>query len=123
MSVNFPSALDALPLPAQTDPMDAAAVYHDVVHDDLATAVMALEAKVGVNGSAVTTSLDYLLRSASSVDPGHLHTIAAVSGLQAALDGKAALSHTHSASDITSGTLAVARGGTALAALGSANQV
>jgi hypothetical protein len=32
-----------------------------------------LEAKVGINGSAVTTSLDYLLRSASSIEPGHKH--------------------------------------------------
>ena len=35
----------------------------------------ALEAKIGVDSSAVTTSLDYLLRSASSADPGHIHTI------------------------------------------------
>ncbi|MBX3747336.1 MAG: hypothetical protein KF833_18660 [Verrucomicrobiae bacterium] len=35
--------------------------------------------------------------------------IADVSGLQTALDGKAAVSHTHSAADITSGTLASAR--------------
>jgi len=36
-------------------------------------------------------------------------TISTVTGLQAALDGKAATSHTHSGADITSGTIATAR--------------
>lgn len=42
----------------------------------------------------------------------HTHTVSQVSGLQGALDGKAAASHTHAASSITSGTLPVERGGT-----------
>lgn len=33
-----------------------------------------LEVKVGINGSAVVTSLDYLLKSTSCIDPGHKHT-------------------------------------------------
>ena len=41
--------------------------------------------------------------------PAHTHTIAEVTGLQTALDGKAASSHTHAASDITSGTLSTDR--------------
>ena len=40
---------------------------------------------------------------------GHGHAIGDVSGLQAALDGKAASSHTHAASAINSGTLDIAR--------------
>lgn len=44
--------------------------------------------------------------------------ISDVTGLQTALDGKAAASHTHSAADITSGTLASARGGTGSAFFG-----
>jgi hypothetical protein len=39
----------------------------------------------------------------------HTHGISDVTGLQTALDGKAAVSHTHSASDLTSGTLDAAR--------------
>jgi hypothetical protein len=39
-------------------------------------------------------------------------TIANVNGLQAELDGKASASHTHAAGDISSETLAIARGGT-----------
>lgn len=33
-----------------------------------------MEAKVGVDDSAVSTSLDYKVKSTSSVDPGHRHT-------------------------------------------------
>ena len=39
----------------------------------------------------------------------HTHSISDVTGLQTALDGKASSSHTHAASDITSGTLDIAR--------------
>lgn len=39
-----------------------------------------LEAKVGIDNSAVVTSLDYLLKNASSIDPGHKHTAGAFSG-------------------------------------------
>jgi len=34
----------------------------------------ALEAKIGIDSSVVATSLDYLLKNTSSVDPGHKHT-------------------------------------------------
>jgi hypothetical protein len=40
----------------------------------LASHLNNLEDKVGVNNSSVTTSLDYMLRSGSSIDPGHKHT-------------------------------------------------
>jgi hypothetical protein len=33
-----------------------------------------LEAKVGVDGSTVITSLDYLLKNAASIEPGHKHS-------------------------------------------------
>jgi hypothetical protein len=39
-----------------------------------------LEAKVGVDNSLAPSSLDYKLRNASSVDPGHKHTAGAFSG-------------------------------------------
>lgn len=84
------------------------------------------------------TGLSYLwakLKSAFAA-LSHTHTTAQVSGLDSALAGKAASSHTHAASDVTSGTLAadrlptvpVAKGGTgatsasaALASLGAAS--
>ena len=33
-----------------------------------------LEVKVGINGSIVTTSLDYLLKNPASINPGHKHS-------------------------------------------------
>jgi hypothetical protein len=39
-----------------------------------------LEAKVGTDNSAVVTSLDYLLKNAGSIDPGHKHAAGALSG-------------------------------------------
>ena len=39
----------------------------------LAKHINNLEGKVGVNNSTVSTSLDYLLRSPASIEPGHKH--------------------------------------------------
>jgi hypothetical protein len=99
MPTNFPTSLDALTNPAVTDSMRT--VSHAAVESNQNDAIEALQTKVGVNSSAVATTIDYLLRNALSVDPGHKHTIAAVNGLQAALDASAALSHTHPISEIT----------------------
>jgi hypothetical protein len=44
--------------------------------NDLQDEVSALETKVGVNNSSVTTSLDYLVKNTASVNPGHKHTLA-----------------------------------------------
>jgi hypothetical protein len=58
---NFPTALDTFPSAAvlaantlNTDP-------HSALHGNLGDALAALEAKVGVDGSSVPSSLDYLL--------------------------------------------------------------
>lgn len=40
----------------------------------------ALETKIGIDSSADTTSIDYKLKSTSSVDPGHKHTVANITG-------------------------------------------
>lgn len=39
----------------------------------LAAHINQLEVKVGINSSAVVTSLDYLLKNAASLNPGHAH--------------------------------------------------
>jgi hypothetical protein len=44
--------------------------------NDLQDEVSALETKVGVDNSSVTTSLDYLVKNTASVNPGHKHTLA-----------------------------------------------
>lgn len=68
------------------------------------------------------TGLAYLwakLRAAFAAI-GHKHSVADVTGLQTALDGKAASSHTHNASDVTSGALSIAHGGTGAATAAAA---
>lgn len=57
MATNFPTSLDTLTNPSATDTLDSPP--HDEQHADANDAIEALQAKVGVNSSAVTTSLDY----------------------------------------------------------------
>lgn len=72
MATNFPTSLDALDDPTGSESLAAGA--HAAKHTNVNDAVEALEAKVGVNGSAVTSSLDYLVKSAEA--PGHTHNAA-----------------------------------------------
>jgi len=57
MATNFPGSLDAFTNPSSSDTLDNPP--HDQQHADVNDAVEALQAKVGVDGSAVTDSLDY----------------------------------------------------------------
>ena len=59
MASNFPSSLDTFTNPSSSDAMDSVSVPHATQHSDLNDAVEALQAKVGVDSSAVTSSLDY----------------------------------------------------------------
>lgn len=61
MATSFPSSLDSFTNPSATDALDSVSVPHADQHADLNDAVEALQAKVGVDGSAVTSSLDYQL--------------------------------------------------------------
>jgi len=69
MSTNFPASLDTttqLPSILSTDVMDTTGKEHDVMHTNLATAVLALETKVGADGSTDTTSLTYKVSNAGT---------------------------------------------------------
>ena len=57
MATGFPTSLDALTNPTSTDALTSPS--HADQHADANDAIEALQAKVGVNGSAVTSSLDY----------------------------------------------------------------
>ena len=57
MTTSFPASLDALTNPTSGDSLSSPS--HSAQHANVNDAVEALEAKVGVDGSAVTTSLDY----------------------------------------------------------------
>jgi hypothetical protein len=59
MASSFPSSLDAFTNPSSTDAMDSVSVPHATQHADLNDAVVALEAKVGADSSAVSSSHDY----------------------------------------------------------------
>jgi hypothetical protein len=91
-TTNFPGALDPTAV-------FGTAVYGQPVLattvNNIRDAVKALESKVGADASVVTNSLDYLLKNTASVDPGHRHTGASLSAIDAG--------------SITTGTLADAR--------------
>ena len=65
MATNYPTGLDNLANPAATDELDAPS--HSQQHANANDAIEALEAKVGVNNSAVTTTLDYRVRQLETV--------------------------------------------------------
>lgn len=70
MAINYPTSLDNFPNPTSTDLLDnaTAALDHDVQHSNVNDAIEALEAKVGINSSAVTTSHDYKLSGVTGTD-------------------------------------------------------
>jgi len=57
MATNFPTSLDTLTNPSAADTLDSPP--HDEQHADANDAIEALQAKVGVDGSADTNSLDF----------------------------------------------------------------
>lgn len=76
MATSFPTSLQDLDATRGTnnDPLSAPNhVTHHALEDDT---IEALEAKVGIDNSADTNSLDYKLKSTSSSNPGHKHTLA-----------------------------------------------
>ena len=72
MASNFPSSLDSFTNPSSSDAMDSVSVPHATQHSDLNDAVEALEAKVGANSSAVTTSHDYKIAQLEAVATGKI---------------------------------------------------
>lgn len=68
---NFPTSIDSLADPSGSTPMNTTDFEHASLHVLENDAIENLQTKVGVNDSAVTTSLDYLIKVAT--DPGHTH--------------------------------------------------
>jgi hypothetical protein len=64
MATLFPSNLDSLINPTATDQVSV--ISHSGQHSDINDAVEALESKIGIDNSAVATSLDYLIKNTSS---------------------------------------------------------
>lgn len=97
-AVHTHSISDVTGLQAALDGKQASGSYAASVHTHIIADVTGLQ-----------TALDGKQAAGSYAAATHTHVIANVTGLQTALDGKAASSHTHSGSDITTGTVAVAR--------------
>ena len=74
MSTNFPNSIDQIQNPVATD--NTATVSHAGQHSNENDAIESLETKLGVDSSAVTSTIDYKLKSSSSVNPGHKHSLA-----------------------------------------------
>lgn len=66
MAITFPTTLDSLTNPTATDGLDSP--DHATQHANANDAIEALEAKVGADGSSVTTSHDYKLSGVTSTD-------------------------------------------------------
>jgi hypothetical protein len=65
MTTSFPTGLDALTNPTAGDSLSSPS--HSAQHANANDAIEALQAKVGVDGSAVTTSLDYKISQAATL--------------------------------------------------------
>lgn len=65
MATNFPSSLDDLSNPQSTDSMQG----HAQLHADVNDALEALQAKVGVDGSTDSSSLDYRVSAIEAAPP------------------------------------------------------
>ena len=68
MATNFPTGLDSYT--TLIDNVDDVLASH---MNDKGSAIAALEAKMGINNSAVTTSFDYFLKHASGTFKTHSH--------------------------------------------------
>ena len=86
MATSFPSGLDALTNPTSSDGLNSP--DHAGQHADANDAIEALEAKVGINSSAVTSSLDYKITNinASNLASGTVPT-ARISGSYTGITG------------------------------------
>ena len=78
--------------------------------------------RVLVPASAVTLDNATLTGTRTYVSGRHAHQVSEITGLQSALNGKAASSHNHSASDINAGTLPLTRGGTGATSAAAARE-
>lgn len=79
MATNFPGGLDALPNPGPNTPMNTpGALEHDLQHANENDAIVAIETKLGINGSGDASSVDAKLTTviaAQATDAGNIGTL------------------------------------------------
>lgn len=96
----YPSSLDNLTNPSSSDSL--ATGPHSTLHGDERDAIDALEAKLGINSSAVNTSVDYFLKHASGAYRTHTHDASSDDGPnipEANVDFDTSAGHDHDGSD------------------------
>lgn len=74
----YPTAIDEFTDPTPDDLMST--LSHSAQHASANDAIEALETYVGIDGSSVNTTITYNLLNESSVNPGHLHSVASLTG-------------------------------------------
>jgi hypothetical protein len=62
VATSFPTALDSYINPTGTNHLDDAPVLHSAQHSNINDAVEAIEAKVGIDFSSVTNTLDFITK-------------------------------------------------------------
>lgn len=70
MATNYPTSIDSPTNPTPSNPTNSPS--HAGQHDNANDAIVALETKVGVNGSAVTSTVDYMLKDKLAAANGGL---------------------------------------------------
>ena len=75
MATNFPASLDSLTNPTSSDSLNSPS--HSAQHANSNDAIEALQAKVGADGSAVATSLDYKVAQLEAISHGKILQVVA----------------------------------------------
>lgn len=78
MPTNFPTSLDSFISPNANDSLNSPTVKHSNLHTDVNDAIEAIESKVGIDNSNVTSSLDYKVNHQVCVFRSHRSTTTVV---------------------------------------------
>lgn len=81
MPTNFPTSLDTFPDASQLSSEYLSTSPHSTLHGNLGDAIEALEAKVGVNNSTVTSTLDYKVSTLRTDVDAHIADTTGVHGI------------------------------------------
>lgn len=83
MTTTFPTSIDVISNPSNANTLADAGLEHDLQHDFANDAIKAIEAKVGVDSSAISTTIDYILHhhSHTGSDGTQVVTASAITSL------------------------------------------
>lgn len=99
MASSYPASFDVFADPIASTPMNDSSRAHAALHVKLADAIEALQSTIGMNPQGAHANVVTRLNATAPLI--HSHAVADVTGLQAALDGKAASGHTHTIANVS----------------------